>query len=90
MEKVPATNDFIKVGNDKFYLEMGNVLYYVSLEQLDYNPIFSNILGSYIIHAPIGAVSITPNREDLQYDEKTKEFLNKEIISTIINISIII
>lgn len=84
MEKVPNTNDFIKVGNDKFYLEMGNVLYYVSLEQLDYNPIFSNVLGSYIIHAPIGAVSITPNREDLQYDEKTKEFLNKEIISTII------
>ena len=84
MEKIPATNDFIKVGNDKFYLEMGNVLYYVSLEQLDYNPIFSNVLGSYIIHAPIGAVSITPNREDLQYDEKTKEFLNKEIISTII------
>ena len=72
MEKIPATNDFIKVGNDKFYLEMGNVLYYVSLEQLDYNPIFSNVLGSYIIHAPIGAVSITPNREDLQYNENDK------------------
>lgn len=84
MEKVPTSEDFVKVGNDKFYLEMGNVLYYVSLEQLDIDSIYYNVLGSYIIHAPIGSVSITPNREDLQYDEKTKEFLNKEIISTVI------
>lgn len=83
MEKVPASEDFVKVGNDKFYLEMGNVLYYVSLEQLNIDSVFYDVPGSFIIHAPIGSVSITPNREDLQYDEKTKDFLNKEILSVI-------
>ena len=86
-EKLPEqkTKRFFELGNDKFALEMGNVLYYVSLEQLDIPYVFRNIDGSnFLIHAPIGAVSITPNREDLQYDEKTKKFLEKEIKSVII------
>lgn len=84
MEKVPTSEDFVTIGNDKFYLEMGNVLYYVSTENLKIDYDLLNLAGKYIIHAPIGSVSITPNREDLQYDNKTIEFLNKEILSVIV------
>lgn len=84
--KLPKENngEFVKLLSYPFCLEMGNVLYYVSTEMLGLPSIFSSPNGNYVLHAPIGAVSITPNREDLQYDEKTIEFLKKEIKSTVL------
>lgn len=86
MEIVPSSDEkvFKKLGNENFSLEMGNVLYYVSTNELDMDYIFKSPKSQYIIHANIGDVSITPNREDLQYDEKTKEFLKKAIKSLIV------
>ncbi len=92
-EIVPGNEDksFINLGNRAFSLEMGNVLYYVSLENINIPSEFVHYANSshnssgigYIIHANIGDVSITPNREDLQYDKKTVEFLKKRIVSII-------
>lgn len=85
--KLPEeSRDFFIPINAKFCIEMGSVIYSIDDDVLDdaSKAIIRKADGHFIIHAPIGAVDITPNREELKYTEKTIKFLNTEITSTYI------
>lgn len=70
------------------YLEMGSVLYNVdfdvNISTSSVNEFVMQIIksatknGILILHANIGDVSITPSREELQYDEKTLDFIRRK------------
>ena len=78
--------------SQKVFLEMGSVLYNVdvhSIKQLTNKQIGDLIFdiisntskdGIMILHANIGDVSITPSREELQYDNKTLDFICSKVI----------
>ena len=70
------------------YFKVGNVLYDMKTE--DYNKGLKTING-LIIDLPIGSVDITPNRESLQYTERTNEVISQKMsdvvreLQTIVN-----
>lgn len=78
--------------SQKVFLEMGSVLYNVdthSVKQLTNAQVGKLIFdiitnsskdGIMILHANIGDVSITPSREELQYDNKTLDFICSKVI----------
>lgn len=70
--KVVDNDSTYSVGG-RFTLEMGSVLYKISID-----PNFSLLPNTrYVIHANIGDVDIQPSREELQYSDKTLAYLNK-------------
>lgn len=54
------------------YLKVGNVLY----KNKDWNDLYTSSIS---VNIPVGEVDITPNREELQFTDKTKEVINKYI-----------
>lgn len=61
---------------DKF-VRMGNVLY-----NIDSNKFSGFFASSYIVpNVPVGSIDITPNRENVQYTDKTINAINNAIFS---------
>lgn len=75
------TDEFLVVSptnlsND--YLVMGNVPYPISHSQTPFkNSEWDHLRQRVVVFASIGAVSITPNREELKYTDKTIKFLRE-------------
>lgn len=69
------TSSFARVN-----LEMGNVIYNVKVEDSQLLSMIDVLnINKVMLHADIGKVSITPNREELQYDEKTNEYIHTSL-----------
>ncbi len=58
------------------YLKVGKIIY----DNSDWGDLYTN--SGIIIDIPIGEVDITPNREELQFTEKTKKAIQKRISET--------
>lgn len=54
------------------YVKMGSVLYKIDKQKVSYLK-----TGNSCINVPIGSIDITPNRETIQYTDKTIETINK-------------
>lgn len=69
---------------DGIYAKVGNVLYKVNAnETYNLSDIFSNKYDVFLaLDCPIGSVNVTPNREELQYTDKTRKKLYEVIAKT--------
>ncbi len=71
-----ATCNYDYIDNG-IYAKVGKVLYKVSeCEQIKDHPIFRGY-NFIAVECPIGSVSVTPNREQLQYTDKTNQKLKE-------------
>lgn len=83
-----SRENFIPI-SASYCIEMGSVIYAIDGDSLsrDANSVIGHATRNeqhFIIHANIGDVDITPNREELKYSDKTVKFLNERIISTFV------
>lgn len=69
---------------DGIYAKVGNVLYKVNANEIyNLSDIFSNKYDVFLaLDCPIGSVNVTPNREELQYTDKTRKKLYEVIAKT--------
>lgn len=67
------------------YVNIGNIIYPINIYNLsntnDINPSYYTWDSVLLINAPIGTITITPNREELVYDSQTIEFLEHKLTS---------
>lgn len=68
--------------NAPIYLLMGCVLYPLSIDDCEYARLNKMLFTSrerIIVHAPIGAVDVTPSREKLSYSDRTNDWINSNV-----------
>ena len=74
-----ASSDYDYIDNG-VYAKVGNVLYEINKNVLSHK-LFDRCYNFIAVECPIGSVNVTPNREQLQYTDKTinklKEVLDK-------------
>lgn len=70
-------------GPDDYYILIGNVPYLVDATHRKYVGIMKNEFSHYTVYPrfDIGELSVTPNREDLLYNENTESTLKKKLDS---------